>query len=296
MRLDKAIDLFLGEHKPSTRRSYFYILGSMKDFMGPAREVDQIPPSMVVEYHAILHQRDYAPATVQKHVKGIKAFFNWLVKLELIHRSPATAIRRKRLRREISREKAMTDKELDAILEYARWHPRDYAMILFLADTGARAGGAAGLKVEDINFDMLEAKVTEKGDKERKVAFGELCRQAMLKWLLRRKAGAGPYVFSHTGQKMKSDNVSLVIRRICKKVGIRSLGAHSLRHRKGHQFADSRIAPSIAATALGHSSVEITLAFYYPSDWESAKSALHELAKDNKETEKVVTLPTRKRQ
>lgn len=59
---------------------------------------------------------------------------------------------------------------------------------------------------------------------------------------------------------------------------IRTLSAHSFRHRKGHQFADARINPSVAATALGHESVLTTLQHYYPDDWETAAEAMEEFA------------------
>ena len=79
---------------------------------------------------------------------------------------------------------------------------------------------------------------------------------------------------------MKPENVSLIIRRAAQLAGVRVLSSHSLRHRKGHQLADSRIAPSIAATVLGHSDVVITLQHYYPADWESAEQAMRELMTD----------------
>ncbi|MCB0079217.1 MAG: hypothetical protein KDD73_17590, partial [Anaerolineales bacterium] len=41
-------------------------------------------------------------------------------------------------------------------------------------------------------------------------------------------------------------------------------------------LADARVAPSIAATALGHTSIQTTLDHYYPGDWESAEKALRE--------------------
>jgi hypothetical protein len=51
-----------------------------------------------------------------------------------------------------------------------------------------------------------------------------------------------------------------------------------LRHRKGYQFADGRIAPSVAKTALGHENVLTTLQHYYPDDWERAKTSLEQLS------------------
>lgn len=283
MNLNECIHLFLDRYKATTRESYDYCLRFLVDHIGGLRDVQDITKTDIIRFSNALYARDdWAPATKQKHVKAIKAFFNWLVDMEFIDRNPANkTLMRKKLDRAIDRHKAMTDEELEKILDYAKWKPRDYALILFLADTGCRAGGAAGLRVDDVDFSKREATVTEKGDKSRQVAFGFQCSMALRKWLLMRPDHAGEYVFSRTIEPIKADNVSLIVRRCCKAVGIRSLGAHSLRHRKGHQLADARIAPSIAATALGHSDPVVTVAHYFPADWSSAKSALDELVVDN---------------
>lgn len=283
MQLQEAIVLFLGDYGPSTRQAYAGPLIRMRDWLGPTRLVGEITPAVLVEYFQNrVANRGLSPATVQKHAKTIKTFFNWCARLELIQRSPAFAIRARRPPRAISREKAMRDDELAAILDVLRhkYIPRDYALVLFLADTGCRRSGAANLRWQDMDLTALTAMVTEKGGNPRKVAFSEDSAKAISKWLFFRSVNyriRDTYVFSLNGRPMNPENVSLIIRRACRRAGVRVLSAHSLRHRKGHQFADARIAPSIAATALGHSDPLITVTYYYPSDWETAEAALREL-------------------
>lgn len=281
MDLRKAIDLFLGEHKPTTQQAYRSALHQMRDWIGPTRLLSDIKPELVVEYfQVVVRKKDYAAATEQKHVKSVKTFWNWCVNLELIERSPARAVKSKKLSRRIDRAKAMTDDELRKLLDTVKFKPRDYALILFLADTGCRRGGAVGLRLQDVDWEAQVAQVTEKGEKPRPAAFGDVCARALATWLAYRGAYftvEGVYIFSRDGLPMRAENVSLIIRRACKAAGIRTLSSHSLRHRKGHQLADARIAPSIAATALGHSDPMITLTYYYPADWESAEKALREL-------------------
>ena len=285
MLLSKAISLFLGEHKATTRKTYAASLTIMQGYIGPARPIADIQPAHVIEFFQNrIYNQNYAPATIQKHTKTVKTFFNWCVRVDLLVKSPALAVRGRKLPGNVSREKAMTDAELAAIIEAVRWDkPRDFALILFLADTGCRRGGAAGLQLKDIDWGKLRATVTEKGEKSRPVAFSALCALALQRWLANRQAHykiKGPYVFSTDGSPMKAENVSLIIRRAAAAAGVRVLSSHSLRHRKGHQLADSRIAPSIAATLLGHSDVTITLKHYYPADWESAEAAARELMTD----------------
>lgn len=297
MELRKAIELFLGEYKASTRHSYHYPMQSMSDWLGPARPITDIKPEMLIEYFQWVRQKDYAPATVRKHLKTIKTFWNWCVRVfDEIERSPARSLRSVKVPTAVDRSKAMQNDELAAVLDAVRYKPRDYALILFLADTGCRRGGAVGLRLEDINWENNRAKVTEKGERERLVEFGDKCAAALIKWLAVRSksyAISGEklrdgtvcvYVFSRHGEAMKAENVSLIIRRACKAAGIRVLSSHSLRHRKGHELADARVNPTIAATALGHASVHTYLEHYAPHDQETALRTLREFAFDPEES------------
>lgn len=290
MLLSRAVELFVNEYKGETRTTYKHVMEDMRDFVGPARSVAEIKPEHLLEYAQAVKSRKYADATVRKYLKSCRTFFNWLIKIDVIDKSPARAVKIPQLRKYVSRDKAMTDAELEKLLAYVRWKPRDFALILFIADTGCRAGGAAGLKVADLDLPNCRAVVLEKGDKSRPVVFGVECANAIREWLLKRPASAGIYVFSRTSKAIKSDNVSLIIRRACKKVGIRTLSAHSLRHRKGHQLADHKVAPSIAATALGHSDVTITLQHYYPADWETAEREMRKLVHHDENEEKIIRL------
>lgn len=271
MELKEAVTLFLEDQIDTTRKSYIYPLRYLVSWMGESRDIETIRPSMLLEYlHKSLQKRNFAPATERKHIKTIKTLFNWLVRIDELEKSPARALKVKRLPLYISRDKAITDNEYALLLDYMRWKHRDYALILFLADTGCRIGGAAGLKVEDLDLVNRVARVTEKGDKMRVVRYGPLCAVALSRWILLRPRSAGPYVFSRNAGPIKADNISQMIRRACVKVGIRVLSGHAFRHRKGHLLADQKTPITMAATILGHSDPMVTAHNYYPADLESS--------------------------
>lgn len=283
MIVSKAIDLFLSEQRTTTRESYKPVFKRFKTFFGPQHPVETFTPVEMLGYMTYLEAlrvkgKPYAAATLLKHVKTLKVFFNRLVALEVIEKSPARVLKQKKLPVYVKRDKAMSDEELARLLDYVKYKERDYALLLFLADTGCRISGASGLTIDDLQLEQREAWVTEKGEKRRLVKYGDLCAMAIIKWLLKRPRSAGQYVFSRARTPFLADNISQMIRRTCKKIGIRTLSGHSLRHRKGHQLADQKVAPSIAATALGHSDPTITLRHYYPADWESAARELEKLA------------------
>jgi integrase len=207
----------------------------------------------------------------------VKIFFNWLVKMDVIEKSPARTLKIQQTNARVEKSKAMSDEELKRVLDWVKWHPRDFALITFLADTGCRAGGAAGLRVEDIDFDNLRAIVTEKGEKTRPVSFEAVCARALRVWLDKRPAKAGAYVFSETVRPLQAASISQIVTRACIRAGVRPLGSHSLRHRKGHQMAFGLVPPTIAAMAMGHSDPETTMK-YYPAGWAKTDEILRSFA------------------
>lgn len=292
LKLSQALVLFLHEHEnPNTQHAYGSVLRRLlADTLDPDQLIDSVKPVELVTHVQKLRESTLAEATIQKHIKTIKTFFIWLTRLNLLEDDPSHMLRQKRLPRYVDKDKAMLDEELEIILSVLRYKPRQYALVLFLADTGCRAGGAAGLKVEDIDLEHMRAFVTEKGNKKRPVAFGPETARALAEWLLRRKANH-PYVFGTSEGQVTPTTISRIVRRACLKAGIRSRGSHSLRHRKGHQMADAGVAVTVAATALGHTDPQITMNFYYPADFERAEIALRKLAEQPSElSHKIVSL------
>lgn len=287
MKLADAINLFLGEHIETTRRSYEYVLADMRDFVGPARSITDVQPYLLIEYAQNVRQREsvQSDATYNKYIKTTRVFFNWCVRAKLVEESPAQSLKLVRRPKLIERKKAMPDRLYNKVLEYARWNARYHALVLFLGDTGCRIGGAAGLQWPDVDLDEKTARVTEKGQPPRPVFYGDACRRALIRWQLEHSGKEGQHVFQKEGRRIRNKSLGKLFERICVRAGIGPWGPHSLRHRKGHALADQRTAPTIAAKLLGHSSPVITLRSYYPQDWERVQE---EAAKLHQPEEKPV--------
>lgn len=295
--LAEAINLFLGQQITSTRNSYWYVLKALQGYVGPARPLDQIDPADLLRYMQSVDKSPTitSPATYNKHVKTIRTFFNWCVKAGLLTKAPSSGLKRQRQHKQVPKDKAMPDHVYETLLDYARWDRRLHALILFLGDTGARIGGAAGLRWGDIDFAQRSAIVTEKGKEPRPVFFGEACARALLRWREQHTLRDGDYVFHLHGRRIQNNSLGKVVERAAAAAGLGQWGPHSLRHRLGHRLADQRVAPSLAQQALGHESVLTTLTSYYPQDWERVRAALDELAHKDQSKQDTRTIPfTRK--
>lgn len=278
--LGRAAKLFLEEFKPTTRKSYGYTLHEMLNLVGSARPLQDIGPEHLLEHIQYVRSRPSvkSPATINKHVKTIRTFFNWCVKNGWIAAPPpSAALRFEKKSAAVNREKAMPDSTYETLLDYAKWDSRAHALVLFLGDTGCRIGGAAGLKWEDVSISDRKATVTEKGNKARLVFFGPATAKALKKWRLAQHCSVDTYVFSRDGHRMTSDSLAQFFTRNCQRADLGNWGPHSLRHRKGYQLSDNRVSPTIAAKALGHSSFVTTLQHYYPQDLARVEEAMNNL-------------------
>lgn len=295
LTLSSALDLFLLEDRAcSTQETYRKVLQRAITWIGPGRPVDQVTKDDVLRYvHCLREQSEkytghprrpsesgaLSPKTVEKHVKTISTFFNWLE--ENGHRTgnPTDHLKLRRYQRPPGVSKAATPEELKAILHVAEGKaaagkPLHLAVFLFLCDTGCRAGEAASLTIDNLVLDQLGAWVTGKGDKTRPVFYGDRTAAVLRAWLDVRPESSDRRVFGLT-----PDSLSQVIARLAKTAGIkRNIGAHAIRHRVGQVWAGAKMSEQATQMKLGHDNPAVTMEMYYNTTWEHVKAASSELA------------------
>jgi site-specific recombinase XerD len=205
-----------------------------------------------------------ATATLTTRVRAMKRLFNWLVAEGHISDNPARRIQVPKPQRG-RQPKAISEDDLQRILGAARDDPRDYALVLFLADTGCRRGGLVGLRLPDLELDHRRAWVTEKGNKRRAVFLSSLTVVALRAWLAVRPAVAHDAVWlSHnTAEPLTGDGVSQTLQRLGKRAGCTGPhGAHSFRHGFAREWIMAGGDMGTLADVLGHTEVSTTWTAY----------------------------------
>jgi integrase len=292
MKLKEALHYFLlVDRAGQTQTTYSRVLTRFAEQIGPGRPLDLIRPEDLDAYVHELRSRTHryedhptrpteegplALATVHKHTKTIRVFFNWCVDRGYIRESPARFLVNRRPVRPLGQGKAATDAEVTEILAAARYKPRDWAVVLLLAQSGCRAGDIAGLTMNGLDLDDCKAVVDGKGDKRRTIYFGSETADAIRAWLTKRPQVDHDYVFTsargHGALKVAS--VSQIVRRLSLVAGLeRSLGAHSIRHFVGMKMARMHVAPTIIQHYLGHSDVTITMGYIASVDEGDLRAA-----------------------
>lgn len=195
-------------------------------------------------------------ATVRAYHRTLRVWFRWLVAEGVLERSPMERV--KAPKADQTAPKSLSADDFFAILREARGSRRDYALVLFLADTGVREAEARGLRVGDVDLEGRRATVTGKGRKSRPVFFTEETGEALGEWLAVRPGGCD-LVFPGQRGEFQRGGIYQVLKRLAARAGVKGrFNPHAFRH----FFASSYVANGgdleTLRRLLGHSDLETT--------------------------------------
>lgn len=277
----QEFDLALtGVVAPATQRWYISSVSKLIAFLGD-REIETITIRDLRRWRIYLLDREsrygahplrpeekgeLSKHTVHNYLRGILRFFSWLVEEELLEKNPATRLELPQLPVDLPKDIAYDD--MVRILEVAEAvGAREYALICFLADTGCRVAGAAGLKLPDLELERGRAVVREKGKggngKSRYVFLKKRTVEALETWLSIRPSDKGDGVFLGLRGPLTESGIYQMIRRVAETAGIEGrFNPHSFRHgwARGALRAGADI--NDVSHVLGHSSIFVTSKFY----------------------------------
>jgi len=161
---------------------------------------------------------------------------------------------------------------------------RDYALLLFLAETGARVSEAIGVNSADLQLDAVpQVLLRGKGSKERVVPIKK-ATAAVLK-LLRRERNLGhhdhaPLFATRRGEHLTRFGVTHLVRRSVAAAKRNDLSLaelrvspHTLRHTAAMGMLQSGVDLSVIRSWLGHVSLDTTH-HYMEADTEMKRRAL----------------------
>lgn len=178
--------------------------------------------------------------------------------------------------------------QLDAILAVPdrATHPgrRDYALLLFLARTGARVSEATALNRADLRLDKPgHVLLRGKGNKQRAVPLAEDVRQTLTEWLQARGLNANeerPIFVNARGKRLSRFGVNYILERAtaaatsrCADLERQCVSPHVLRHTLAMQLLQSGVDLTTIQSWLGHAGVETTH-HYMEADLEMKHQAL----------------------
>lgn len=217
--------------------------------------------------------RTLSPVTIRERLKTVRYFIKVCVKLGLLIRDPLASLPSPKYEKMRVKERTMREETVKSFLDVAH-HPRDLALIAFMADTGVRVGEAVSLKVADLDLDNSSAVIEGKTG-VRRVTFSKNCAAVMATWLenhlVPEKERTHVFVsigYRSPGKKMSANAVRILFRKLGQESGAAGpINPHAMRHLVGQIWTD-RANPRLAQEKLGHADLQTTLAFYYHPDFD----------------------------
>lgn len=276
MKTEKAAALFLqaleGVMSPATVTWYRHRLGALVDSLG-SRAISRLTVDHLRAWRAEVCRRPLSPWTLHGHVRAARRLFAWLVEEGHLALSPAARLELPALHYEPAKGITLTD--MHKVFAAARGEPRDYALCLFLADTGARVGGVAGLQVSDLDFNSGRALVREKGSKTRTVYLTRRTCNALRHYLGGRHSGP---VFlglrGRAGEPLKAGGIYQLIERLAARAGVTGRwNPHAWRHGAARGWLKAGANLAQVSQMLGHTDVSVTVKFYGAFVDEELKAA-----------------------
>jgi integrase/recombinase XerC len=240
---------------------------------------EQVDPDQIRHWLAGLHEQRSA-ATLGRRLAGVRAFFRFLQREEVVVLDPTAGIPAPKLPKRAPRPLSVDD--CFSLAENASEGPsrgpeqprkrlariRDTAIIELLYGTGMRVGELAALDVRDVDLHAGEVRVLGKGNKERVLPIPEKAREAVTLWVdERRRPGvlAEPLFIvlrrnhEQEPRRLSARDVRRGLARRARALGLNDrVHPHRLRHSYATHLLDMGADLREIQELLGHASLSTT--------------------------------------
>jgi len=247
----------------------------------------QVTPFDVQKYRDHLVDSGRKPATVNRRLAGLRAFFGWAVGVGRAAANPVTGVNGVRqdqrvpkaldaqdvykLQRTAAAQRQLAEAQagegnVTPTVVYAR---RDEALLNLLLYTGIRVGEAAALKLNDVEINDRNGKVvvrSGKGRRYREIPLHKEARKALLAYLDVRSEDEGDSLFLSQRGSLGERGMQMRLAALGKDAGV-EITPHVLRHTFATRLLREAEADLVTVAALlGHSSVATTAIYTQPSE------------------------------
>lgn len=227
----------------------------------------------IEDYITELHKK-YKPKTIRRKIASVKAYYNYLEELDLIHDNPFRKIKVK-FKESIILPRIIPREEIEQLLNYLYAHEdkrnqkayrywlRDTAVIETFFATGARVYEISHIKLDCINLNTGLIKIMGKGGKERYIQVAAPEILDILKKYYEYNSEAiktsGFFFVNSRGNRYTEQSIRLMLKKYTNLAGIkRNITPHMFRHSFATYLIEEEVDVTYVQQILGHSSIKTT--------------------------------------
>ena len=168
-------------YSDNTVRSYEQELTQYQAFIQDKCDLLKIDHQVVKDYLVYLNQKYQNKNTISKKLTTIRAFYQYLVREEIITSNPYAEINNPKKDKKLPR--FVKQDQLDKMFQVPDMKTplgqRNRLILEMLYATGIRVHELVTIKVKDIDFHNQTIKILGKGSKERIVVFCHICNDVL---------------------------------------------------------------------------------------------------------------------
>ena len=225
------------------------------------------------------------PKTINRRLAALAAYAHWLEQAGYVRnaRNPVQGVKAvketalapkwldKKQRAALLR---VIEKEVeDAVRRYPRlrlMYLRDAAIVKLILFAGLRVGEIIQLRMSDVILDERKGRMVVregKGTKRREIPLNAKARKALLEYLRMRPDVEEDEIFlGQRNEGVQSKTIQRAVHRFARKVGLKHVTPHTLRHSFAKALIDAGVSLEKVATLLGHSNLNTTRIYTTPGE------------------------------
>jgi integrase/recombinase XerC len=230
---------------------------------------------------AHLSRRGVGKRTMSRTLSGVRGFYRWMHRNEMVEANPARAVGAPKLEKYLPGY--LDRQQIDLLFQMAELRAmegaftdvRNLAILELFYSTGMRLSELQGLSRGDVDLVSQQVKVRGKGRKERIIPIGDHAMLALRNYEAKRDEllrNAGPraersaYFLSRTGRRIGTRMVQKLVAAFLDEIDEdASLSVHSLRHSFATHLLDAGADLRAVQELLGHASISTTQIYTHTS-------------------------------
>ena len=247
--------------------------------------LDRIKPKLLREFTGYLEQtRHCGPCTINQRLKALRAWATFVGTNNPEHLEWSRQVKTVRFKKQPTGPINYLGKEEMKVLlampdQKKAQGFRDYTLLLFLYNTGARASEASHLMVEDLDLVSSVATLRGKGRKIRQCPLWKTTVAALRQLTRNRKSSQSVFLNRH-GKPLTRYGIHTLVKRHARHAAVESpslrskcVSPHTIRHATAMTLLRSGVDINTIRVWLGHVSLQTTN-IYAESDLEMKAKAL----------------------
>ncbi len=271
---------------PNTLRAYERDLAAFVEFLSGYYGTDTwswegVDRLAMRGFLAHLSRRGVSKRTMSRTLSGVRGFYRWMHRNEMVEANPARAVGAPKLEKYLPGY--LDRQQIDLLFQMAELRAmegaftdvRNLAILELFYSTGMRLSELQGLSRGDVDLVSQQVKVRGKGRKERIIPVGDHAMRALRNYEAKRDEllrNAGPraersaYFLARTGRRMGVRMVQKLVSAFLDEIDEDAgLSVHSLRHTFATHLLDAGADLRAVQELLGHASISTTQIYTHTS-------------------------------